>query len=350
MSSEAARLRNNLLNLLAVAIGIVLAAVVVELTTRYVFDNGMNFDLEMWKYATNIKVKSDNPEISFEHRPNKQGTFMGVTLVTNALGLRNREIALEKKPGVTRVLMLGDSLTLGWGVPEEETTSRLLERLLNKDGEGRFEVINAGVGNYNTSMEVTSFLTREYKLHPDIVVLNYFVNDAEVTPREDTNPLLMHSYAAVFLAGKLEAVWRQYLWGRDWLSYYSDLYAKGQPGWLKAQAAIRSLAAYCKKNGIALVVVSLPELHELKPYPFAKITEAVRRVAEENGVPFLDLLPAIEDLDPKSLWVSPTDAHPNSIADQAFAESIDSFLRSLGLIHHSSDSVAAQDNTERAKN
>ena len=94
----------------------------------------------------------------------------------------------------------------------------------------------------------------------------------------------------------------------------------------------RSVAAYCKKNGIALLVVSYPELHHLKPYPFAKITEAVKRVAEENSVPFLDLLPAIEHLEPKALWVSPTDAHPNSIADQAFAESINSFLRSLGLM------------------
>ena len=56
----------------------------------------------------------------------------------------------------------------------------------------------------------------------------------EFTPRESTNPLFKHSYAAVFLAGKLDAVWRSYLWGKDWLSYYSDLYAKGQPGWLKA--------------------------------------------------------------------------------------------------------------------
>ena len=62
-------LRNNLPNLLAVVIGIAFSAVVLELTTRYVFDNGMNFDLEMWKYATNIKVKSDNPEIGFEHVP-----------------------------------------------------------------------------------------------------------------------------------------------------------------------------------------------------------------------------------------------------------------------------------------
>ena len=49
------RLRNNLLNLLVVVIGIALSAVVLELTTRYVFDNGMNFDLEMWKYANEHK-------------------------------------------------------------------------------------------------------------------------------------------------------------------------------------------------------------------------------------------------------------------------------------------------------
>ena len=43
MSSQVGKLRNNLLNLLVVVISITLGALVFELTTRYVFDDGMKF-------------------------------------------------------------------------------------------------------------------------------------------------------------------------------------------------------------------------------------------------------------------------------------------------------------------
>ena len=41
--------------------------------------------------------------------------------------------------------------------------------------------------------------------------------------------------------------------------------------------------------------LDIPELRELKPYPFADITAKVRAVVEKDGVPFVDLLPAVEE-------------------------------------------------------
>src|SRR5262249_49115553 len=79
-------------------------------------------------------------------------------------------------------LMLGDSFTEGWGVPFGKTFSKRVERLYASRGI-RAEVINAGVGNYNTVMEVNYFLSEGYKYQPDIVVLNYIPNDAEPMPR-----------------------------------------------------------------------------------------------------------------------------------------------------------------------
>ena len=81
------------------------------------------------------------------------------------------------------MLMLGDSLTFGWGVRIEDTPAKMIERTLNEGSAApRFEVINAGVGNYNTVQEVIYFLDKGQNLNPDVVVLNYFINDAEPTP------------------------------------------------------------------------------------------------------------------------------------------------------------------------
>ena len=49
--------------------------------------------------------------------------------------------------------------------------------------EGRkVDSYNTGVGNHNTLQELTLFRETAAKLKPDIIVLTYFINDAEPMP------------------------------------------------------------------------------------------------------------------------------------------------------------------------
>ncbi len=304
--------------------GVVVGALLLEVAARWTLDSGMDFDLEMWKYARDIKRVSDVPAIGHEHRPDTAGTYMGVPVTINSFGLRDGEYEQQDKPaGAVRTLMLGDSLTFGWGVRIEDTPSKMLEGLLNQPtAPRRFEVINSGVGNYNTQMEVAYFLTKGYKLKPDVVVLNYFINDAEPTPQRKRSWLAGHSQAYVVISSAIDKASRLFFGKSDWQSYYRDLYGDGQPGWVGAKAAMEKLATYCKDNDIALLVVNYPELHQLKDYPFPEVTAAVANVAKSENLPFLDLEPTVADLVPETLWVSPTDAHPNKIANERFAKAI----------------------------
>jgi lysophospholipase L1-like esterase len=303
------------------------AGLAVELAARWVLDSGMNFDLEMWKYAKDIKRVSANPEIAHEHTPNTSGFFMGVPVEINSMGLRDREFALAKPPGTVRILMLGDSLTFGWGVKAEDTPSKLLEGLLNRSGsQTKYEVINAGVGNYNTRMEVAYFFDKGRQLQPDVVVLNYFINDAEPTPRRHNNLLGEFSYAAVMLAGAYDTVARTYFGRADWKDYYRSLYDPQSPDWAATRGAIEKLIDYRQKSGIKILIVNYPELHVLRDYPFSAVTDAIAATAVEKGAPFLDLLPSVRDKDPASLWVSPGDAHPNATANVEYAKLLDRAL------------------------
>ena len=219
-----------------------------------------------------------------------------------------------------KVMPLGDSLTLGWGVKAEDTVAKKLERKLNTaSNSSRFEVINAGVGNYNTVMEVLSFIERDAALKPDIVVLNYFINDAEPVPTRHNIGLLERSYAAVYLMGRFDVLKRQYFGKEDWRKYYADLYQENAEGWRQAKLAFYRLAKFCRENDMKLMVVNYPELHQLDPYPFPQVTTSIKGLANEVNVPFLDLLPFISRLEPSNLWVSPTDAHPNGKATEMFA-------------------------------
>jgi hypothetical protein len=48
----------------------------------------------------------------------------------------------------------------------------------------------------------------------------------------------------------------------------------------------------------------------------------VRAVVEKQGVPFVDLMPSVENLDPASLWVTVPDPHPNGKAEITFAKAM----------------------------
>ena len=314
--------------LLVLVITVVIGLAGLEAFVRLAYSDGSNFDIEMWRYAKDLKRVSEIPGVGHEHRPGTSGTYMGVPVAINSMGLRDREYPVQKPIDTVRILMLGDSLTFGWGAPEEGTTSTALERLLNPPGApARYEVINTGVGNTNTAMQASYLMQRGVALSPDIVVLNYFINDAEETPEKKENWLTNFSYAAVFLAGRLDILERTYFGKSDWKSYYRDLYQPDAPGWQQAQRSIAELAAFCRDRGIRLMVVNYPELHELADYPFAGATAGIADIARREELPFLDLLPSIKAEEPTSLWVTPTDSHPNAKAADLFSRAIAARLR-----------------------
>jgi lysophospholipase L1-like esterase len=318
---------------LLLAFCVLLTAAFTEVAVRLVADDGMQFDLEMWKYARDVKVVASDPLLGHEHGPNRKAQLMGVSVETNSKGQRDREIPYERTPGVMRIAMVGDSLTEGWGVPFESTFSKRIERLYEAEGR-KAEVVNLGVGNWNTVQEVEHFLTKGHQYKPDIVVLNYFVNDAELTPkpeaRKEPSWLLRHCYSCIFVKGRLDTVLRQLTTRQDWAEYYLGLYDGGKSkGWLDAKAAIKRLADYCKANNIKLLIAHLPELHDVQNYRFGTVTELVRQSANENGAAFVDLLPHMQFHASEDLWVTPPDPHPNAFANELIAAGLFAALQKL---------------------
>jgi hypothetical protein len=160
-------------------------------------------------------------------------------------------------------------------------------------------------------------------MKPDIIVLCYFINDAEPMPTySDSAWLEEHSAAWVVLNYRIDSLRRQFGVQPDWKHYYRNLYNGDAAGWLKTQQSLAAFAALAREIGAPLIVFNIPELRELKPYPFADITAKVRAVVEGQKVPFVDLLPAVETLDPASLWVTVPDPHPNGKADIALSKAM----------------------------
>ena len=65
----------------------------------------------------------------------------------NSIGFRDDENSLDNP----RIVVLGDSYAMGWGVDQEEAFPQILERMTSK------KVLNAGVSSYGTVRELISF-------------------------------------------------------------------------------------------------------------------------------------------------------------------------------------------------
>src|SRR5215208_1288581 len=119
------------LNLLLILVASLLCLFAVEGLTRLVLDDGMLYELEMWKYAREVKMRDTRPDLGHRHRPQAYGKLMGVDIRTDSRGLRGPEIADKAPTGVARIAFVGDSITMGWGVAEKATFARqVIDRLV----------------------------------------------------------------------------------------------------------------------------------------------------------------------------------------------------------------------------
>ncbi len=97
-------------------------------------------------------------------------------------GFREREIG-PKQEVESRVLLIGDSFTFGFGVEFEDTIGYQLEELLSGISlPNRVTVMNGGVEGYGPWQERILLNERGFALEPDIVVLQVFpTNDIDNT-------------------------------------------------------------------------------------------------------------------------------------------------------------------------
>jgi lysophospholipase L1-like esterase len=292
--------------------------VLAELALRVYLTHHIFYDVEMLRYAQTLKIDAENSLIGHVHRPGSEVTLMNVSVRTNSAGFRDDEYSLEKGDR-WRIIFLGDSLTLGWGVEKESTFEQLLEHELNM--RTPTEVINLAAGNYNTVQEVNLFLDKGVQYHPDQVVLFFFINDAEPTPQPSRLEWLGNFRIVTFYWSRIKALTARLDPSAGFEAYYTGLYRTDAEGWRRSQEALLELRDACRKRGIVLQVVLLPELHDLANYPFAREHEQISEFLRASGIQSLDLAPLLaHTADPTTLWVAADDAHPNARAHRLISE------------------------------
>jgi len=304
---------------------VLVVGVIGEVMLRVKSSDQKSYSVEMWRYAKTLK--QPDPLLGHVHIANAAARLQNVDISINSWGLRGPEPG-PVDPTRRRVLVLGSSITLGWGVAEDKILTSLLQHRLG----GGVEVLNGGIGNYTAERYVGLFKTHLRALKPDVIVVHYFLRDAEILPPASGGWLMRNSQLALMLWQAAANV----MHGRDDLTgledYYKAMYAAGSEGRIRMEAALAELDTITRPAGITVVLAMMPDIHRLKPYPFGFVNEQMRDLAGRLGWAYVDLLDAFKDVpDAKALYAIPGDPHPNAAGHAMMADVLTPVLQKLGV-------------------
>ena len=137
---------------------------------RWVANHGasgrLQYEIDEWNARRGWALKANLRDVPVQR---------GKTLSSNSRGVRGTaEHAEVKSPGVTRILVVGDSFTFGEDVGDDETYSHQLQALLPGT-----EVINLGVHGYGHDQMLIYLQEVAGYYQPDVVILGFLTQDME---------------------------------------------------------------------------------------------------------------------------------------------------------------------------
>jgi lysophospholipase L1-like esterase len=292
-----------------IIIGFCLSLAVGEGLIRLATSSQDNYVIEMWRYANELKQPTPGPLPGHEHRPGSSAELQGVSVRINDLGLRGPNVSPQDLEGKRLIVLLGDSITFGWGVEEDQTLSSQLSQALGPDT----VVMNAGIGNMNFEQLAARWKDLSSKVHPDLLIVLPGIRAGEAQVREHGSWLVRDSQ--LFALGSV--FYRQITSGA---SGRDDLTQAYRDNWTKGDSAaafhrgVDQLAALQARDGYPVLVAMFPETHDFISYDFDFATEIMRAAAVEKGWDFVDLYPLFKGENAADFWVSRQDIHLNGSA------------------------------------
>jgi lysophospholipase L1-like esterase len=259
----------------------------------------------------------------------------------NAQGFRDADF-VARRPGLRRVAVVGDSFTEGWGVKEADCFPRVLERALNREEPGRWQVLNFGKSNADFPRLLFNLKTA-LDWQPDVVVYAMVLNDPEKSPRIQSrvpharNNLLGPTSTAPASRLRLVDLLRLRLAQRatkeatiDW---YLSLFTDENPRWADTKHEIRTMDRLVRERGGSFVIALWPMLLGLeRDYPLAPAHQTIAAFAQKSHIRFVDLLEALAGQPSAELCVHPIDMHPNERAQRLVGEHLVGVVRPLGPV------------------
>lgn len=355
--------------------------VVVEIVVRLLFPRPQR------KLDPQVRVKMDGA-IGYRNRPNQKAFSMDKVATINNLGFRGPDIEETRRPNSLRVLGLGNSLTFGGGVGDDETYLAYLNQKLDLLSPGQFnEVMNAAIYGFTIRQYVPFLESVLPKLQPDIVLLGAHWRDLHFHPRfgqlqkkvdQETWQMMKKKFHESivkrdFATSRKEILLKKFKdFMRGWRTLYVTNYyllmlrdhitppnfmlwqkaflsgEETEPIRERRQESVKTLARMkqlCESNGAKFAMLVFPDSKQVKKsFPNALWPKLLIDVCGELSIPCLDLTETIKAAHRQfgRDFLVPYDvAHYSGHTHQVIAESLYGFLQENGFLKDQRVSKAA---------
>ncbi len=280
-----------------------------------------------------------DPDLGWSHKPSVHVADLygkGKSLSTNARGLRAREeYAREVPAGRYRVVCVGDSFTLGYGVDDRATYEAQLEAL-----DPRLQVVNMGQGGYGIDQAYLWYKRDAAELEHDLALFVFIAPDfermldtrfngvlekprlsarggalaVENTPVPEGSGGGAGGWIVKALRGTALGEVQARLTERGTPTVHPDA-GKALPFREVGELVLKDLVRLTRERKSALALVQLPLRDRVSGRPL-EVAAWVRDVADREGVPFLDLSEAFDALPTgeAELYYQP-DGHLNALGN-----------------------------------
>jgi len=272
----------------------------------------------------------DDPVLNWRYLPGSEVQMGKVTRKYNKAGFRDVDHDIQKASGIKRVLVVGDSVTEASDVEWEEIFSSRIQSGLGRS----YEVVTLAMGGLNTPQEVHLLEKEGLAYQPDLIVLNFVLNDCDffteynatrryqaekdsvigvfgLTVNPNFKRTLKSSALVYFLKQRIEHL-VGLMSGKEEKGYFDALWSKPENR-QKIMDGFDRLQGVSKEWSIPVLVIIWPILTEFNQYKFEPIHQWIRTEAEKRGVQTLDLLPEFAKTSYRDLQVTAEDnIHPNA--------------------------------------
>jgi len=297
----------------------------------------------------------DDAILDYRLKPNSSWIYNQISYNINTHGWRDSDHKYEKPPHTVRIVVLGDSVTQGYGVNLEATYAKQLERQLNQNNnfQHSYEVIIIALEGLNTEQEAHLLEIEGVKYDPDLVIIGYILNDPangnslkqEQLRVERQNWLdkfkqlaamssLIHYTYKALKRGYWSIVVRlgkentEEIVSNDAITLFHH-----NPGtWNRVKDAFKKIQSLAKQKDIPVILMIFPVLHKLDRYPWKAIHQQVTTAAHAHNFKVLDLLAYYQTYRQHELQVYNRDnIHPNTLGHRIASEALSSFLQNNHL-------------------
>jgi len=359
-----ASIRKKKIEIILIVSSISITLLFLEICSRVWLNYFANSD-QYRKYVLYTDVKPENYQWTKHHylgyypTPNYRN---GLTY-HNSLGYRNKEFPLKKPPGIFRIVALGGSSTYTIKVDDNEKmfTAELEKILKDKYGYESVEVINAGVGGYNSWESLINLQFRVLDIDPDLVIIYHGTNDVNarlVVPGVYSGdnsgrrkqwepppiPFIEHSTLLRIISRKLGLTHQVGVWSFvDTENYLGPVLGNDDPiKLLKTNPPkyfrrnLNNMIAIANANDVNIMFATWahsPYFDDYMSLPFQQIgiqenNEVVRQVAPDNNIPLFEFAEQM----PKDRKYWADGRHVNEEGALIKADLFAKFIHESGLI------------------